>query len=249
MTSSSWKSLRPEARHHLEQRDYSQLQLCERVRSEGAAAGELIRLAADDPVRKQIWIPALEILPINVHRQRHRGAFAELTRETEGKLAEIGLKPRQWSAASMFAGTAKGFHVHPAYIPEGHGPEEWMEHLYGSHPASALERPYDREQWDVMYLLNGVAEFVFIDERAGLPRRVMRFYVDGYSSPSSDNAGLVIPPGVAHAVRVESSHDIFMVYGTTTVFDPKNEGRIASKIESPRLPNDWEQYLRGDSTA
>ena len=245
MISSSWKSLRPEARNNLEQRDYSQMPLVERIRSEGVAAGELIRLAPDDPVRSQIWIPALEILPIKVYRQRHRGTFAELTRETEGALSEIGLRPRQWSAASMFAGTAKGFHIHPAYIPEGRGPEEWMEHLYGSHPASALERPYDREQWDVMYLLNGVAEFVFIDERAGLPRRVMRLYVDGCSSPSPDNAGLVIPPGVAHAVRVESSHDIFMVYGTTTVFDPKNEGRIASGIESPRLPKDWEQYLHG----
>jgi dTDP-4-dehydrorhamnose 3,5-epimerase-like enzyme len=54
----------------------------------------------------------------------------------------------------------------------------------------------------------------------------------------------VIPPGVAHAIRVECSHDIYMVYGTTTIFDPRNEGRIASQIELPLLPKDWEQHLR-----
>jgi len=69
-------------------------------------------------------------------------------------------------------------------------------------------------------------------------------YVEGYAHPSADNVALVIPPGVAHAIRVESSHDIYMVYGTTTVFDPRNEGRIASQIELPLLPKDWEQHLR-----
>jgi dTDP-4-dehydrorhamnose 3,5-epimerase-like enzyme len=244
MISSSWKSLRPQARKKLEQRDYSPVPLVERIRSEGVAAGELVRMTADDPIRRQIWIPGLEIFPIKVYRQRHRGTFAELTRETEGALSKIGIRLRQWSVASMFAGTAKGFHIHPAYIPEGRQPEEWLKYLYESNPASPLERPYDREQWDVMYLLNGVAEFALIDERAGFPRRIMRLYVDGYARQSADNVGLVIPPGVAHAVRVESSHDIFIVYGTTTVFDPKNEGRIASRIELPLLPNDWEQYLQ-----
>ena len=244
MVSSSWNSLRPEARNKLEQRDYSRLPLAERIRSEGVAAGELVRLASDDPLRDEIWIPGLEIFPINAYRQRHRGTFAELTRDTEGILAQIGLRPRQWSTASMLAGTAKGFHIHPAYIPEGREPEEWLRHLYGAQHVSTLERPYDREQWDVMYLLNGVAEFVFVDERAGLPRRVMRLYVEGYAHPSADNVAIVIPPGVAHAIRVESSDDIYLVYGTTTVFDPRNEGRIASQIELPLLPKEWEQHLR-----
>jgi dTDP-4-dehydrorhamnose 3,5-epimerase-like enzyme len=244
MFSSSWNSLRPEARNKLEQRDYSRRPLVERIRSQGVAAGELVRLAPDDPLRCEIWIPGIEIFPITVYRQRYRGTFAELTRDTEGVLAQIGLRPRQWSTAGMLARTAKGFHVHPAYIPEGRDPEEWLKYLYGSHHSSVLERPYDREQWDVMYLLSGVAEFVFVDERAGLPRRVMRLFVDGYAHPSPDNVGLVIPPGVAHAVRVESSYDIYMVYGTTTLFDPKNEGRIASEIEWAPLPRDWEQYLQ-----
>lgn len=243
MTSSWWHSLRPEARNKLEQRDYSELPLGERVSSQGVGAGELIRLAADDPVRNEIFIPGLEIFPVRSYRQRHRGTFTELMRADKGAMAKIGLRPQQWSAATMFAGTVKGFHIHPAYIPEGREPGEWLTHLYVSSDASVSERPYDREQWDVMFLLNGVAEFVLIDERAGLPRRVMRVYVDGCNRPGPDNAGLIIPPGIAHAIRAESRHDLFLVYGATTVFDPRNEGRIASRIELPLLPKDWEQYL------
>jgi hypothetical protein len=93
-----------------------------------------LQLAANDPMRSQIWIPGLEIFPIKVYRQRHRGAFAELTRETEGALSEIGIRLRQWSVASMFAGTAKGFHIHPAYriasrIESPLLPNDWEQYL------------------------------------------------------------------------------------------------------------------------
>ena len=34
-----------------------------------------------------------------------------------------------------------------------------------------------------------------------------------------------------------------MVYGTSTVFDPENEGRIGSGIEKALPPEDWQRYL------
>ena len=245
MTSSSWNFLRPEAREKLDQRDYSVSQLAERLRTKGIGAGELIRIADDDSVRNELFIPGIEIFPIKSFRQRYRGTFTELMRDNEGVFAKIGLRPRQWSAATMFGGSAKGFHIHPAYIPNGRTAEEWLQSLYVSGKTLPSDRPYDREQWDVMYLLNGVAEFFLVDERAGLPRRIVRVYIDGCNRPGPDNAGIIIPPGVAHAIRVESSQDLFIVYGTTTVFDPRNEGRIASGVEEPVLPADWEEYLRG----
>jgi dTDP-4-dehydrorhamnose 3,5-epimerase-like enzyme len=241
MKSPKWSAIRAEARKHLEQRDYSAVPFHQKVQIHGVAANELLRLAPDDPICAELWIPGAELIPIKSHHQRNRGSFAELGRETEGALAKIGLWPKQWSTATMFAGTAKGFHVHPPFVPEKQTPEAWFKRLYLS--KKAADRPYDREQWDVMYFLNGSIEILLVDERAGLPRRVWRLYIQGYNRPGPDNVALVIPPGVAHALRAEGREDLFMVYGSTTLFDPENEGRIASRIEQPLLPKDWKAYL------
>ena len=72
----------------------------------------------------------------------------------------------------------------------------------------------------------------------------MRFFVDGDNHRSDDNIGVVIPPGVAHAIRVEGSEDLIMVYGTSTIFRPEFEGRIASEVESADLPQSWQTFLR-----
>jgi len=83
--------------------------------------------------------------------------------------------------------------------------------------------------------------------RAGLPARTMRFFIDGDNHRSRNNVAVVIPPGVAHAIRVEGSEDALMVYGTTTIFLPEFEGRIASEIETAELPESWKKFLaRGD---
>ena len=47
---------------------------------------------------------------------------------------------------------------------------------------------YDDEQWDVMFFLQGRVEIILCDIRAGLPRRVMRFFIDGDNHRSHNNA-------------------------------------------------------------
>jgi len=39
-----------------------------------------------------------------------------------------------------------------------------------------------------------------------------------------------------------------MVYGTSMVFDPDAEGRIASSIEKVSLPSEWSDYLASDGS-
>ena len=95
-----------------------------------------------------------------------------------------------------------------------------------------------------MFFVQGSVEMLLCDERMGLPRRVMRFLVEGDDRSGSNNAGVIIPPGVAHALRVEGSMDAIMVYGTSTQFDPAFEGRIADAIERAPLPTEWEDFLR-----
>ena len=104
-------------------------------------------------------------------------------------------------------------------------------------------RPYAREQWDAMFFVQGNVEMLLVDERAGLPRRVMRFIIEGDDTRGANNAGVVIPAGVAHALRVEGARDGIMVYGTSTQFDPAFEGRIADGVERAPLPPGWESYL------
>ncbi len=83
---------------------------------------------------------------------------------------------------------------------------------------------------------------LLVDERAGLERRVMRMIIEGDDMRGRNNVGIVIPPGVAHALRAEGARDVIMVYGTSTSFDPAFEGRIASGVESAPLPEEWKSY-------
>ena len=189
------------------------------------------------------WIPGVEIFARNIYPQRHRGLFGELARREEGVLAEIGLWPNQWSAARMFAHTAKGFHIHPPSIPEGTSATEWIQRLFIKEPENYSLRRYDEEQWDVMFFVQGMAEMILRDVRAGLPTRTMRFLIDGDNRRSADNVAVVIPPGVAHAIRTEGSEDLIMVYGTSTSFRPEFEGRIASDVETAPLPESWQRFL------
>lgn len=239
-----WHALTDSARAKRETRSYAKADLATRLGTTGVEAGEL---ATTEPGPKagleEVWIPGVEIFPRKVWQQRHRGWFGEFARLTEGRLHEIGLNPRQWASATMFAGTAKGFHIHPPSIPADTTPEAFFQSLYVENPKDYGARPYDQEQWDSMFFVQGVIEFLLVDERAGMPRRIMRFIIDGDNIPGPNNIGLVIPAGVAHALRCASSQDVIMVYGTTTIFTPEFEGRIASGVEECPLPADWREYL------
>lgn len=238
-----WHALKPDAQAAMGQRDYSASAIAERLASTGVEVGEIAGKSAEFSTA---WIPGVEIFPRRIFVQRHRGIFGEFARQDEGVLAKIGLWPRQWATARMFAGTAKGFHIHPPYIPEGTAPEPWFQRLFIEQPENFELRPYDREQWDAMFFVQGNVEMLLVDERAGLERRIMRFLVEGDDSRGVGNAGVVIPAGVAHALRVEGSADAIMVYGTTTKFDPSFEGRIADGVERAPLPEEWQRYLRGE---
>jgi dTDP-4-dehydrorhamnose 3,5-epimerase-like enzyme len=245
--SNLWAGLSDEARNALTARDYKAGSLAQRIAYSGIDASELAAADRSRPEVKRAWIPGVEIFPRKIHSQRHRGVFGEFVRRDEGVLAKIGFWPKQWSAARMFAYTAKGFHVHPPSVPEGSAPADWLRRLFVDEPENYSLRRYDDEQWDVMFFLQGRVEMILCDIRAGLPRRVMRFFVDGDNHRGNNNVGVVIPAGVAHALRAEGGEDVIMVYGTSTIFQPEFEGRIASEVENAELPESWQKLLgRGD---
>jgi dTDP-4-dehydrorhamnose 3,5-epimerase-like enzyme len=233
-----WQGLRESAQAQLGQRNYSVQSLAERLKSTGVEAGELVGIDRS-PLA---WIPGVEIFARKVYPQRHRGFFGEFARRGEGDLGRIGLWPKQWATATMYANTAKGFHIHPPSIPEEVAPAEWFAKLFHEEPTNYELRPYDREQWDVMFFVQGTIEMLLVDERAGMERRVMRMLMDGDDQRGRNNVGIVIPAGVAHALRAEGARDVIMVYGTSTSFEPSFEGRIAAGVESAPLPEEWSKY-------
>jgi len=241
-----WAGLDPDAQKALFRRDYRVGSFAEELATRGVDAGKLARADRKDRDVAHAWIPGVEIFARPIYPQRHRGCFGEFVRFNEGILGQIGLWPKQWSAARMFAQSAKGFHVHPPSIPENTTAADWLHRLFIDEPGNVSLRRYDDEQWDVMFFLQGRAEMILCDVRAGLARRVMRFFVDGDNHRSDNNVGAVIPPGVAHAIRVEGSEDVIMVYGTSTIFHPESEGRIASEIETAELPESWRKFLASD---
>ena len=137
--SDQWKCLKPEARTLLTQRNYSAGSLAERLSTSGVEAGELI--AAGRAGLADAWIPGVEIFGRRIFPQRHRGFFGEFARQDTGPLAAIGLWPKQWATARMFAGTAKGFHIHPPHLPEGTTPEAWFQRLFVGEPENFALRP------------------------------------------------------------------------------------------------------------
>ena len=238
-----WQGIDPAVQNALTPRDYRTASFAQELAQRGVDAAELVVADKSQREIKDAWISGVEIFARKIYPQRHRGFFGEFVRREEGILARIGMWPKQWSAASMFASTAKGFHVHPPSVPEGSAATDWLRRLFVDEPDNYSLRPYDQEQWDVMFFLQGRVEMILCDIRAGLPRRVMRFFVDGDNHRSNNNVGVVIPPGVAHAIRVEGAEDVIMVYGTSTIFHPEFEGRIASEIETAELPESWQKFL------
>jgi dTDP-4-dehydrorhamnose 3,5-epimerase-like enzyme len=238
-----WGGLDANVQKLLSTRDYKAGSLAERLGTGGLEARELAGTDRRQEDLGKAWIPGVEIFAREVHAQRYRGVFGELARRDEGILAQLGLWPVQWATARMFGNTAKGFHLHPPYIPEEEKAETWLRKLFVDEPKNYRARPYDREQWDVIFCVQGVVEMILRDARAGFSPRVMRFFVDGDNRRGANNVGVIIPPGVAHAIRVEGSEDAIMVYGTSTAFRPEFEGRVASEIETAPLPESWQKFL------
>jgi dTDP-4-dehydrorhamnose 3,5-epimerase-like enzyme len=239
-TNNAWRGLKADAKERLEARDYSKEALAHRVATSGADVSELLQGRAE---LTDAWIPGVEIFSRRVFQQKGRGHFAELTRLSEGTLDRIGLAPKQWASALMHRDSAKGFHIHPPHVPQDDSAERWFRELFIENPEDFSRRPYDLEQWDVMFFLTGICEIVLVDEREGLTRRIMRLTIHGDGKPGANNAAVVIPPGVAHALRSIGNEDLIMVYGTSTTFNPDWEGRIESGIEAAPLPPDWAAYL------
>src|SRR2546430_4873687 len=196
-----WQGINARAEDALSTRNYRIESFGQELSERGVEASQLTTAERKNREIEKAWIPGVEIFPRKIHPQRHRGSFGEFVRRDEGILSQIGFWPKQWSAARMFAQTAKGFHVHPPSIPEGTTAADWLRRLFIDEPDNYSLRLYDNEQWDVMTFLQSREEMILCDVRAGFPNRIMRFFIDGENHRSNNNIGVVGLPGVATAIQ------------------------------------------------
>src|SRR5205807_3500508 len=154
-----WRGLQPAAVAALSTRDYRAPALAKRLGGVGVEAGQIV--SANRRSLAAVWIPGVEMFARTIHVQRHRGFFGELARRDEGVLANLKFWPRQWATARMFANTAKGFHVHPPFIPAGEDAAKWLRRQF----AKKTLPNYEGEQWDVMFFVQGRVEMILRDIR------------------------------------------------------------------------------------
>ena len=211
------------------------------MHSELAAAD---RYKSQKEVKVARGFPAWKFFPRKIHSQRHRGVFRRVCPTREGSSGENRILAEAMVGRAHVCTERQGISMctHRAFRPIATA-EKWLRRLLYAGPENYSLRRYDDEQWDVMFFLQGRVEMILCDVRAGFSKRIMRFFIDGDNHRSSNNVGVVVPPGVAHAIRVEGAEDVIMVYGTSTIFHPEFEGRIASEIENAELPESWQKFL------
>src|SRR6266481_2769548 len=138
-----WQGIDAGAQKALSTRNYRTASFAKELSERGVDASELAAADRNKGEVKKAWIPGVEIFARKVHAQRHRGFFGEFVRRDEGILAQIGFWPKQWSAARMFANTAKGFHVHPPSIPENADAADWLRRVFIDESENCSLRRYD----------------------------------------------------------------------------------------------------------
>ena len=98
-----------------------------------------------------------------------------------------------------------------------------------------------------MFFLQGRVEMILCDVRArfAAARHAILHRWRQSSRQQQCGSGRFHP---ASRTRFASkgAEDVIMVYGTSTIFHPEFEGRIASEIESAELPESWQKFLGRD---
>jgi dTDP-4-dehydrorhamnose 3,5-epimerase len=104
-----------------------------------------------------------------------------------------------------------------------------------SYPGTIKAFHFHRHQTDCWVPVQGMFQVALVDLRKDSPTHGARntLYL-GALRPWQ----LIIPPGVAHGYKVVGTDPGFLVYVTSRLYDPKDEGRIP--YNDPQIQYDWE---------
>ena len=96
-------------------------------------------------------------------------------------------------------------------------------------------------QWDIWFVVKGMAEIVLYDQRENSPTKGVTNTV---VSSEVARCVIAIPPGVAHGYRVLGNERVGLVYYTTETYDPKNPDEHRIAWDDPGIGYNWETKNR-----
>lgn len=104
-----------------------------------------------------------------------------------------------------------------------------------SYPATIKAFHFHRHQTDCWVPVQGMFQVALVDLRKNSPTFGLKntMYL-GTLRPWQ----VLIPPGVGHGYKVVGNDPGFLIYVTSRLYDPKDEGRIP--YNDPQIQYDWE---------
>lgn len=95
---------------------------------------------------------------------------------------------------------------------------------------------WHKKQWDVWFMVRGMAQVVLHDIRWGSPTKGETQVV--YAG--EDNPVLIsIPPGVAHGYRVLGNEKACLLYHTSEAYNPAEPDEERIPFDDPQIAFDW----------
>ena len=100
---------------------------------------------------------------------------------------------------------------------------------------------WHKKQWDVWFVIKGMAQVVLYDLREESETKgEIQVVVCG-----ADNPVLIsIPPGVAHGYRVLGNERVGLLYHTSEAYDPANPDEERIDFDDPKIGFDWQTENR-----
>jgi dTDP-4-dehydrorhamnose 3,5-epimerase len=95
---------------------------------------------------------------------------------------------------------------------------------------------WHKRQWDVWFMVAGMAQVVLYDLREDSPTcgETQVIYM-GVRKPQV----VAIPPGVAHGYRTLGTEPAALLYHTTERYDPADPDEMRIPFDDPRIGFDW----------
>jgi len=136
----------------------------------------------------------------------------------------------------VFSAFAKGY----GGSAEG-GKEVKQSNYTESYPGIIKAFHWHKKQWDIWFIVKGMAQVVLHDLRKDSPTYKQ---TDVLYLGEVNLQVLLIPPGVAHGYRVLGNEKLGLIYFVTEKYDPQNPDEERIPFDGKEIGFDWETKFR-----
>ena len=110
-----------------------------------------------------------------------------------------------------------------------------------THPGVIKAFHWHKKQWDVWFVVRGMAQVVLHDMREDSPTKGETQVI----CAGQDNPVLIaIPPFVAHGYRVLGNEKVCLFYHTSEAYDPADPDEERIAFDDPQIGFDWQTKNR-----